>query len=202
MNKHVRERERQRERERERERGERGGLHWTYNFKWQVRANTYTSVYLLTLCMTYNFYIVSFQADKSVIGYLHTEMTKLLLLFLAKFVSTMVIRATTDVTNLDFRATSWFRRWGWLTTRTSRRRRSTLSSSEYRKDATTYFSNQTIYTQHKMCSVLWFSKTIVSMHTTISLWNQLSNVYVYKTCKNYLCLKYITGNTPIIYQYL
>ena len=57
--------------------------------------------------MTYIFYIVSFQADKSVIGYLHTEMTKLLILFLGKFVSTIVIRATTDITvNVDFRATN------------------------------------------------------------------------------------------------
>ena len=56
--------------------------------------------------MTYIFYIISFQADKSMIGYLHTEMTKLLLLFLAKFMSTMVIRATTDITNLDFKATN------------------------------------------------------------------------------------------------
>ena len=56
--------------------------------------------------MTYIFYIVSFQADKSMIGYLHTEMKKLLFLFLARFVSTMVIRATTDITNLDFKATN------------------------------------------------------------------------------------------------
>ena len=56
--------------------------------------------------MTYIFYIVSFQADKSMIGYLHTEMTKLLLLLLAKFVSTMVIRATGDITTLDFNATN------------------------------------------------------------------------------------------------
>ena len=40
------------------------------------------------------------------IGYLHKEMTKLLLMFLAKFVSTMVIRATTDITNLGFKATN------------------------------------------------------------------------------------------------
>ena len=50
--------------------------------------------------MTYIFYIVSFQGDKSMIGYLHTEITKLLLLFLGKFVSTRVIRVTTDITNL------------------------------------------------------------------------------------------------------
>ena len=40
------------------------------------------------------------------IGYLHTEMMKLLHLFLAKFMSTMVIRATTDFINLDFKATN------------------------------------------------------------------------------------------------
>ena len=56
--------------------------------------------------MTYIFYIVSFQADKSMIGYLDTEITKSLLLFLGKFVSTTVIRVTTDITNLDFRATN------------------------------------------------------------------------------------------------
>ena len=56
--------------------------------------------------MTNIFYIVSFRTDKSMIGYLHTEMTKLLLLFLAKFVSTVVIGATTDITNLDFKATN------------------------------------------------------------------------------------------------
>ena len=42
----------------------------------------------------------------SVIGYLHTQMTKLLLMFLAKFMSTMVIRATTGITNLDSKATN------------------------------------------------------------------------------------------------
>ena len=56
--------------------------------------------------MIYIFCIVSFQAGKSMIGYLHTEMTKLLLLFLAKFISTIVIKATTDITNLDFNATN------------------------------------------------------------------------------------------------
>ena len=56
--------------------------------------------------MTYIFYIVSIQADKSMIGYLHTEIMKLLLLFLAKLLSTMVIRATTDITNLDFEETN------------------------------------------------------------------------------------------------
>ena len=54
--------------------------------------------------MTYIFYILSYQADKSMIGHLHTEMMKLLPLLLAKFMSTMVIRATTDITNLDFKA--------------------------------------------------------------------------------------------------
>ena len=56
--------------------------------------------------MTYILCIVSFQADKPMIGYLHTEMTKLLPLFLGKFVSTTVIRATTDISILDFKATN------------------------------------------------------------------------------------------------
>ena len=51
--------------------------------------------------MTYIFYILSFEAENSVIGYLHT-----LHLLLAKFLSTIVIRATTDITNLDFKATN------------------------------------------------------------------------------------------------
>ena len=38
------------------------------------------------------------------IGYLHAEMTRLLRLFLAKFVSTPVIRAASDITTVNFRA--------------------------------------------------------------------------------------------------
>lgn len=37
------------------------------------------------------------------IGYLHGEMNRLLRLFLAKFVSTSVIRASSDITTVDFR---------------------------------------------------------------------------------------------------
>ena len=67
------------------------GLPWTYKFEWQMRANTYTSVYLLTV-QRHTFSISShFRLTSLWFGYLHTEMTKLLLLFLTMFVSTIVI---------------------------------------------------------------------------------------------------------------
>ena len=43
-----------------------------------------------------------FQADESMIGYLHAEMTRLLRKFLGKFVSTAVIRGQSDITKVDF----------------------------------------------------------------------------------------------------
>ena len=49
------------------------------------------------------FYNISFQADESMIGYLHAEMNRLLRLFLAKFVSMPVIRAASDLTTVDFK---------------------------------------------------------------------------------------------------
>ena len=48
------------------------------------------------------FFIVSLQADESMVGYLHSEMTRLLRKFLGKFVSTTAIRATNDITQVEF----------------------------------------------------------------------------------------------------
>ena len=43
-----------------------------------------------------------FQADASMVGYLHTEMVRLLRKFLGKFVKTSVITASKDITKVDY----------------------------------------------------------------------------------------------------
>ena len=47
-------------------------------------------------------HFIFFQAAESMIGYLHTEMIRLLRKFMGKFVKTRVITTSKDITEVDF----------------------------------------------------------------------------------------------------